>query len=123
MLNASYMKKIYRPVAASFVLLLSAGVTRLIPGEVDTARLLAGRSAIVTSRRRRTRALSARLRLRTCQKPFMTGSSTLRFTDCAPAGGGNTAGASGLSRWIFLRTLPAYAPRYPRRPERRHLRG
>jgi len=71
------MKTICRRLSASFVLLLSAGATRVIPGEVDTAKLLTGRSAIVTSSGVNPGTFR-KITFADLPKPFMTQSSTLR---------------------------------------------
>jgi glucose/arabinose dehydrogenase len=71
------MKTIHQRVAASLALLLSAGVTRLIPGEVDTAKVLTGRSAIITSSGVNPGTFR-KITASDLPKPFMTQSSTLR---------------------------------------------
>src|SRR5215472_8319339 len=71
------MKTICRRLSASFVLLLSAGATRVIPGEVDTAKLLTGRSAIVTSTGVNPGTFR-KITFADLPKRFMTQSSTLR---------------------------------------------
>lgn len=68
---------ICRPLAASLVLLLSAAVARLIPGEIDATKLLTGRSAIVTSSGINPGTFR-RITFADLPKPFMTQSSTLR---------------------------------------------
>jgi len=67
------MKTIQRRLAASLVLLLSAGATKLIPAEA----VLTGRSAIVTSSGVNPGTFR-KITFADLPKPFMTGSSTLR---------------------------------------------
>jgi glucose/arabinose dehydrogenase len=71
------VKTVPRPLAVSLGLLLSVGVARLIPGEPDTAKVLTGRSAIVTSSGVNPGTLR-KITFADLPKPFMTQSSTLR---------------------------------------------
>jgi glucose/arabinose dehydrogenase len=71
------MKTTHWPLAVSLALFLSVGVTRLIPGEADTAKTLTGRSAIVTSSGVNPGTFR-KITAADLPKPFMTQSSTLR---------------------------------------------
>ncbi len=108
------MKTMHRPVAASFALLLSIGVTRLISGEAGTAKVLTGRSAIVTSSGVNPGTFR-KITVADLPKPFMTESSTLRSQIAprpagvmpqAPAGFRVGFFAEGLSEPRVVRVAP-----------------
>lgn len=105
---------IRRPVVASFVLLVSAGVATLISGVVDTAKLLTGRSAIVTSSGINPGTFR-RITFADLPKPFMTQSATLRSVIVprpagvmpqAPAGFHVSLFADGLRMPRVIRVAP-----------------
>jgi hypothetical protein len=108
------MKTPHHPLAASITLLLSVGVTRLIPGEANPAKILTGRSAIVTSSGVNPGTFR-KITFADLPKPFMTGSSTLRSQIAprpagalpqAPAGFRVQLFADGLRQPRVIRVAP-----------------
>ena len=108
------MKTIHRPLVASLALLLSVGVTRLVPGEADPAKILTGRSAFVTSIDVKPGSFR-KVTPADLPKPFMTESATLRSRIVprpagalpqAPAGFGVGLFAEGLSMPRVIRVAP-----------------
>jgi glucose/arabinose dehydrogenase len=108
------MTTMHRPLVGSLALLLSVGVTSLIPGEADPSKILTGRSAFVTSSGVKPGEFR-KITAADLPKPFMTESATLRSRIVprpagtlpqAPAGFDVGLFADGLSMPRVIRIAP-----------------